>query len=132
MLPPAITSAEAALNSIKVNLIMAINQHKLLHIYLIAVDLMSMALSFLIAASFVMSEVDGVPFIKFFSIRISILNFIIFMGFTLIWYIVLDLSGAYYIRRLTQKKNAIYNIIKITSLGSFLLLVFSVILPDTH
>ena len=106
---------------------MAINQHKLLHIYLIAVDLMSMALSFIIAASFVMSEVDGVPFIKFFSIRISILNFIIFMGFTLIWYIVLDLSGAYYIRRLTKKKKAIYNIIKITSLGSFLLLVFSVI-----
>ena len=85
---------------------MAINQHKLWHIYLIAVDLMSMALSFIIAASFVISEVDGVPFIEFFSIRISILNFIIFMGFTLIWYIVLDLSGAYYIRRLTTKEKS--------------------------
>lgn len=106
---------------------MAINQHKLWHIYLIAVDLISMALSFLIAASFVVSEVDGVPFIKFLSIRISILNFITFMGFTLIWYIVLNLSGAYYIRRLTKKKNTIYNIIKITSLGSFILLVLSVI-----
>ena len=106
---------------------MTINQHKLMHINLIAVDLISMALSFLIAASFVVSEVDGVPFIQFFSIRISILNFIIFIGFTLMWYIVLDLSGAYYVRRLTQKKNAVYNIIKITSLGSFLLLVFSVI-----
>ena len=86
-----------------------------------------MALSFLIAASFVVSEVDGVPFLKFFSIRISILNFIIFMGFTLLWYIVLDLSGAYYIRRFTQKKTAIYNVIKITSLGCFLLLIVSVI-----
>ena len=86
-----------------------------------------MALSFLIAASFVVSEVDGVPFIQFFSIRISILNFIIFIGFALIWYLVLDLSGAYYVRRLTQKKNAIYSIIKITSLGSFILLVLSVI-----
>jgi exopolysaccharide biosynthesis polyprenyl glycosylphosphotransferase len=106
---------------------MAINQHKLWHIYLIAVDLISMAISFLIAASFVVSEVDGVPFFKFLSIRISILNFITFLGFTVIWYIVLDLSGAYYIRRLTKKKNAIYNIIKITSLGSFILLVLSVI-----
>jgi FlaA1/EpsC-like NDP-sugar epimerase len=109
------------------SLIMAINQNKLLHIYLIAVDLISMAYSFLIAASFVISEVEGVPFIKFLSMRISILNFIIFMGFTLLWYIVLDLSGAYYVRRLTQNKNAIYKIIKTTSLGSFILLVFSVI-----
>ena len=74
-----------------------------------------------------MSEVDGVPFTKFLSIRISILNFIIFMGFTLLWYLVFDLSGAYYVRRLTQRKKEIYNIIQITSIGSFLLLVFSVI-----
>jgi exopolysaccharide biosynthesis polyprenyl glycosylphosphotransferase len=106
---------------------MSINQHKLWRIYLVAVDLISMTLSFVIAASFVVSEVDGVPFIEFFSIRISILNFIIFMGFTLIWYIVLDLSGAYYIRRLTTKKKAIIKIVKITSLGSFILLVLSVI-----
>jgi len=86
-----------------------------------------MTLSFIIAASFVVSEVDGVPFIEFFSIRISILNFIIFMGFTLIWYIILDLSGAYYIRRLTTNKKAIIKIIKITSLGSFILLVLSVL-----
>ena len=97
---------------------MSINQHKLWRIYLVAVDLISMTLSFIIAASFVVSEVDGVPFIEFFSIRISILNFIIFMVFTLIWYIVLDLSGAYYIRRLTTKKKAIIKIIKrITCVG---------------
>jgi exopolysaccharide biosynthesis polyprenyl glycosylphosphotransferase len=106
---------------------MAINQHKLVHIYLIAVDLMAMASSFLVATSVVMSELDGVPFTKFLSIRISIFNFIIFMGFVLLWYIVLDLSGAYYVRRLTQKKKTIKNIIIITSLGSFLLLVYSVI-----
>jgi exopolysaccharide biosynthesis polyprenyl glycosylphosphotransferase len=86
-----------------------------------------MAFSFLIAASFVVSEVDGVPFIKFLFIRVSILNFIIFMGFTVLWYILLDLSGAYYVQRLTNKKDAIYKIIKTTSLGTFLLLVFSVI-----
>ena len=88
---------------------------------------MGMILSFLIAASVVISEVDGVPFTQFLSIRISILNFIIFMGFTLLWYTVLDLSGAYYVRRLAQNKKEINNIIRITSLGSLLLLVFSVI-----
>jgi hypothetical protein len=73
--PPVIAPEPAARNLIKINLIMTINQHKLIQINLIAVDLISMALSFLIAASFVVSEVDGVPFIQFFSIRISILNF---------------------------------------------------------
>jgi exopolysaccharide biosynthesis polyprenyl glycosylphosphotransferase len=106
---------------------MAINQHKLLNIYLIAVDFMGMVFSFFIAASAVVSEVDGVPFTKFFYIRISILNFIIFIGFTLLWYIVFDLSGAYYVRRLTRKKKEINNIIKVTSLGTFFLLVVSVI-----
>lgn len=106
---------------------MAISHKRIWRIYLIVIDLISMTFSFIIAASCVISEVDGVPFIQFFSMRISILNFIKIMGFTLIWYIVLELSGTYYVRRLTQKKNAIYNIITITSLGSFLLLIFSVI-----
>lgn len=106
---------------------MAINQHKILNIYLIIVDLIGMILSFLIAASVVMSEVDGVPFTKFLSIRISILNFIIFMGFTLLWYVVLDLSGAYYVRRSIKNKKEVINIIKITSFSSFLLLLIGVI-----
>ena len=88
---------------------------------------MSMALAFLIAASVVLSELDGVPFTQFLSIRISILNFGIFIGFSLLWYIVFDLSGAYYVRRLGRKKKEIKNIIKMTSLGSFILLVVSVI-----
>jgi hypothetical protein len=102
ILPLAIIFAEGAVNSIEVNLIMTINKNKLVRIYLVAVDLMAMALSFIIAASVVISEVDGMPFIQLFSIRISILNIIILMGFTLIWYIVLDVSGVYYVRRLNK------------------------------
>ena len=86
-----------------------------------------MAFSFIVAASAVMSEVDGVPFNQFLSIRISILNFIIFMGFTFLWYIVQALSGAYDIRRLTKKTKEIINNIEITSLGSLVLLIYSVI-----
>ncbi|HLD48118.1 MAG TPA: sugar transferase [Desulfobaccales bacterium] len=92
---------------------------------------MSMALSFLVAASVIISEIDGVPFTHFYSIRISILNFIIFIGFSLLWYLVFDLSGAYYVRRLGRKKREIHSIIKITSLGSFMLLVVSVLCQIT-
>lgn len=88
---------------------MRVNHHKLFNVYLITADLLAMAFSFIVAASAVMSEVDGVPFNQFLSIRISILNFIIFMGFTFLWYIVQALSGAYYIRRLTKKTKEIIN-----------------------
>ena len=127
MVSPSIASSDSALNFFKVTLIMGVNHHKLLHVYLITVDLLAMAFSFLVAASAVVPEVDGVPFTQFFSIRISILNVLIFWGFASLWYIVLALSGAYYVRRLTNKKNAIINIIQITSLGSLILIVFSVI-----
>jgi len=102
---PSITSSDSALNFFKVTLIMRVNHHKLLHVYLITIDLLAMGFSFLVAASAVVSEVDGVPFSQFFSIRISILNVLIFWGFASLWYIVLALSGAYYIRRLANKKN---------------------------
>jgi hypothetical protein len=64
-----------------VSVVMRVNPHKLLHIYLVAVDLLSMALSFIVAASVVVSEVDGIPLTKFLSIRVSIQNVIIFIGF---------------------------------------------------
>ena len=106
---------------------MRVNYHKSIHIYLITVDLLAMAFSFLIATSAVLLEVDGVPFTQFLSIRTSILNFILFLGFTLLWYIVLVLSGVYYIRRLTSKQKEIKNIIQTTSLGTLILLIYSVI-----
>jgi exopolysaccharide biosynthesis polyprenyl glycosylphosphotransferase len=106
---------------------MRVNHYKLLHNYLVIVDLLAMAFSFLIASSVVISEVDGMPFTQFLSIRISILNFIIFMGFTFIWYMILAFSGAYYVRRLTQNKKEIKMIIQMTSFGTIILLVFRVI-----
>jgi len=123
VVPASITVSEPALNFSKVTLIMRINHHKLLNTYLITVDLLAMAFSFLIAASVVVSEVDGVPFTQFLSIRISILNSMIFIGFTFIWYITLALSGAYYVRRLSQNNKQIINIIQIPTFGTLILIL---------
>jgi exopolysaccharide biosynthesis polyprenyl glycosylphosphotransferase len=106
---------------------MKVNQHKFLHKYLAIADLLAMAFSFLVATSVVVSEVDGIPLTEFLSIRISILNFIIFIGFTFSWYITLALSGAYYVRRLSKRKNELKNMIQITSFATIILLVFKVI-----
>ena len=107
---------------------MRVNHHKLLQKYLVIVDLLAMIFSFIVAASAVVSEVDGTPFTQFFSIRISIFNFIIFMGFACVWYAIFALSGAYYVRRLSNNKREIKNIIEITSFGTLILLFFRVIL----
>lgn len=77
---------------------MRVNHYKLLHNYLVIIDLLAMAFSFLVAVSVVVSEVDGIPLTEFLSIRISILNFIIFIGFAFAWYIILAFSGSHYVR----------------------------------
>ena len=127
MVPPPIIFSDSALKFYKVMSIMRVNHYKLLHKYLVIVDLLAMAFSFLLAVSVVVSEVDGIPLTEFLSIRISILNFIIFVGFTFAWYIILALSGAHYVRRLSKKKKEIKNIIQLTSLGTIILLIFKVI-----
>ncbi len=106
---------------------MRINYHRLIKLILIIVDLVVMVSSFLIAASVVISEVDGVAFSQFFLIRTSIVNFILFVGFIYLWHTMLSLSGAYYVRRLTKQKEEIKDIINGTSIGTILLVIFSMI-----
>jgi exopolysaccharide biosynthesis polyprenyl glycosylphosphotransferase len=105
---------------------MRMNYHKLLKIVLIIIDLLTMIFSFLIAASAVVADVDGVPFTKFFSIRIKIANFLLFIAFAAAWYSLLCVSGAYYVRRLTPWKQEIKDILYGTSLGTLLLLLMGV------
>jgi exopolysaccharide biosynthesis polyprenyl glycosylphosphotransferase len=86
-----------------------------------------MTFSFLIASSAVVADVDGVPFTQFLSIRIKIVNFILFIGFGLVWHSLLALSGAYYVRRLTPWKEEIKDIFHGTSFGTLALLLMGVV-----
>lgn len=86
-----------------------------------------MIFAFFIAASAVVADVDGVPFSQFLSIRIKIANFLLFLGFAVLWHTLLAFSGAYYNRRLTPLRQEIQDILRGTSLGTFALLVMSVI-----
>jgi exopolysaccharide biosynthesis polyprenyl glycosylphosphotransferase len=106
---------------------MRLNYYKSVKLLLFIIDLFSMAFSFLIAASMVISEVDGVSFSQFLSMRIRIINFVLFIIFGAIWYTVLSLSGAYYIRRLSHVKEEIKSILHGTSIGTLLLLGFGMI-----
>jgi exopolysaccharide biosynthesis polyprenyl glycosylphosphotransferase len=82
-----------------------------------------MAFSFLVAASAVVPDVDGVSFAQFFYFRIKIANFILFIGFAVMWHILLSYSGAYYVRRFTSMKTDTLDIVNGTSIGTLILLI---------
>jgi exopolysaccharide biosynthesis polyprenyl glycosylphosphotransferase len=110
---------------------MRINYHRLMKVMLILTDLLGMVFAFLIAAAVVVVDIDGVPFTQFLSIRVKVINFIIFIGFALIWHCLLAVSGAYFVRRLTPWKEEIKDIFHATTLGTLLLLLISVIFKIT-
>jgi exopolysaccharide biosynthesis polyprenyl glycosylphosphotransferase len=106
---------------------MNINYRKLIKIILITVDLLVMIFAFLLAASAVVTDVDGVPFTKFLYIRMKISNFILFMGFAFLWYCLFSVTGVYYVRRLTPANQEIREIFYGTTVGTLLLYFFSVV-----
>ncbi|MFZ5448199.1 MAG: sugar transferase [Thermodesulfobacteriota bacterium] len=103
---------------------MRLNFLKMLKFILITIDLLTMIFSFLIATSAVMADLDGVPFTQFLSFRLKVVNFGLLMGFALVWYSLLALSGAYYVRRLTALKEEIKDVFHGTSLGTLVLFLF--------
>jgi exopolysaccharide biosynthesis polyprenyl glycosylphosphotransferase len=90
-----------------------------------------MVFSFLFASSLVFSEVDGVPFTQFLSIRLKVFNFILFVLFSSFWHLSLSFSGAYYLQRLTPWKEELKEVIRGTSIGTLVLLIFSVVFQIT-
>ncbi len=81
-------------------------------------DLLIMAFCFSLATSVVSYRSGTVSFIDFFSIRVKVQNFIIFLGFLLIWHIIFCLFGLYQSRRLSTRWAEVTDVIKATSLGT--------------
>lgn len=81
-------------------------------------DLMVMAASFSLAAVPALYE-SGLPFSEFFSIRVKIQNFIIFMGLLFVWYVILASFGLYESRRLLPRHSDLLDTLKATSLCTF-------------
>jgi exopolysaccharide biosynthesis polyprenyl glycosylphosphotransferase len=102
-------------------------QNNLIYFVKVAADQLVMIFCFVLAASFVVSEVDGVPLSQFFYIRLRLINFIIFLLFMIIWHINLSLHGAYYSKRIVPWKSEASEIFYSVAIGAILLLVYSVI-----
>src|SRR4030043_983041 len=71
-------------------------------------------------------EQSGVAsFAQFLSMRIKIQNFALFLGFLIAWHISLSLFGLYHSRRFSTRLNEAIDVIKASSIGTFLIFIAS-------
>lgn len=93
-------------------------------------DLMSMVICFLLAAS-IESRSEHITFEKFLSMRIKFGNIAFIFGFILIWHYTLSWFDLYESRRLSLIKREVVDIIKATSIGTVVLMVFAMLFHVT-
>jgi len=91
-------------------------------------DLLVMVFAFGLGtlASYEQSRVAS--FAQFLSMRIKIQNFALFLGFLITWHIIFSLFGLYHSRRFSTRLNEAIDVIKATSIGSFLIFAASILL----
>lgn len=71
-------------------------------------------------------EQSGVAsFGDFLSMRIKIQNFSLFLGFLIAWHIIFSLFGLYHSRRFSTRLNEAIDVIKASSIGTFLIFIAS-------
>lgn len=86
-------------------------------------DVLVMAFSFVLATSAVYYQSGPLSLDQFFSIRIKVQNFAIFLGFLLAWHIIFSSFGFYHSRRLSSRWTEAIDVLKATSLGTFVIII---------
>ena len=90
-------------------------------------DLIVMSLAFLLASYAVVYQAHTTSLFALLAVRVKITNAAIFSGFLLSWHLLFRACGLYDSRRLASRKSDVQAIFKATTLGSFILLVASII-----
>jgi exopolysaccharide biosynthesis polyprenyl glycosylphosphotransferase len=81
-------------------------------------DLGLMVSSFVLAALLVLYQTEGMQPAEFFAMRVKIQNFVIFALFLLLWHWIFSAFELYASRRLSVKRQEVYDVIKATTLGT--------------
>ena len=90
-------------------------------------DILLMLLAFAVATVAVSQRVGTVSLEQFFSMRVKVQNFVIFLSLVYAWHQMFSAFGLYHSRRLSIRRDEIVDIIKSTSLGTFFILLASVL-----
>ena len=89
-------------------------------------DLLVMALAFFLATVIAYGGLGSISLGDFLSMRIKVQNFVLFMGLLLIWHMLFSFFGMYRSRRLSDRWKAFVDILKVTSMGTGLLWLTSI------
>ena len=106
---------------------MGIARHKMLRTSVKLLDMTIMVFSFVVATLPVLYENGGVSLSEFFSMRVRLRNFLIFLGFLLVWHIILASLSLYQSRRLLSRRAEILDTIEATTLGTICLALGAVL-----
>jgi len=85
-------------------------------------DLGLMVLAFMAGTLTIIHQSHSMDFTSFFSMRVKIQNFAIFLLLMIAWHLIFRLSGLYASRRLGDRRGEAIDVIKATSLGTLLML----------
>jgi exopolysaccharide biosynthesis polyprenyl glycosylphosphotransferase len=99
-------------------------QRKLLRNFLKLLDQAILFFCLILSTILVAEEADSLSLSQFFSLRLKIEDFLLFIVIGVIWYGVLHFFGVYYSRRLATWKNELTDILIATSVATLLLFVF--------
>jgi exopolysaccharide biosynthesis polyprenyl glycosylphosphotransferase len=90
-------------------------------------DLAVMGLAFLFTTIAAHFQRHNIPFDDFLNMRIKIGNFLLFSGFTWIWYLLFVAFKLYHSRRLASRISEVIDIIKATFTGTLVLVVMAIV-----
>jgi len=88
-------------------------------------DLLVMVFAFGLATAASYYQTGTVSFSDFLSMRIKIQNFALFLGFLIAWHIIFSLFGLYHSRRFSTRWGEAIDVIKASSIGTFLIFIVS-------
>ena len=90
-------------------------------------DLGLMILAFMAAALAVLHQSRSVTMTEFFSMRVKMQNFAIFSLLVFAWHLIFSLSGLYASRRFSNRRGEVVDVIKVTSLGTFVIVLGAIV-----
>ena len=91
------------------------------------IDQLILLCCFFLALAAVSQDIDAIRFAQFLTLRIKLVNGVLYLMFALFWYLDFWLFGLYHSRRFASWRSDLTDIVNATSLGVIALLLISII-----
>jgi exopolysaccharide biosynthesis polyprenyl glycosylphosphotransferase len=88
-------------------------------------DQLILLFCFFMALAAVSQDIEAIRFVEFLTLRIKLVNFVLYLGFAFFWYLNFLLFGLYHSRRFASWRSDLTDIVNATSLGVLALFAIS-------